>query len=177
MCINTSIACSSSKVFIFSVGYVLMSSCITIFFSKPKIDNINQVSFFTKSHQKIIWFDISMNEIFGMNIFYSTYLWRELVRFGINEYVISYCLIPSIRPSLCPSVRPTICPSVHPPSVHPSIDPSVHLFTIHSSIYLCIHLFTNWSASSNTVLRVNLREQKLNKSSKLGPSNSITKTL
>jgi len=36
---------------------------------------------------------------------------------------------------------------------------------------------TIWSASSRTVLRLNFREQKLNRSSRLGPSSSITITL
>lgn len=40
-----------------------------------------------------------------------------------------------------------------------------------------IHSLTIWSASSRTVLRLNLREQKLKRSSKLGPSSSITITL
>ena len=35
----------------------------------------------------------------------------------------------------------------------------------------------NWSASNKTVFKLNLREQKLNKSSRLGPSSSITITL
>ena len=35
----------------------------------------------------------------------------------------------------------------------------------------------SWSANNNTVLRLNLREQKLNRSSRLGPSSSITITL
>lgn len=36
---------------------------------------------------------------------------------------------------------------------------------------------TIWSASSSTVLRLNLREQKLKRSSRLGPSSSMTITL
>lgn len=36
---------------------------------------------------------------------------------------------------------------------------------------------TIWSARSRTVLRLNLREQKLKRSSRLGPKSSITITL
>ena len=36
---------------------------------------------------------------------------------------------------------------------------------------------TIWSARSSTVLRLNLREQKLKRSSRLGPSSSMTITL
>jgi hypothetical protein len=36
---------------------------------------------------------------------------------------------------------------------------------------------TNWSASMSTVFRLNFRLQKLKRSSKLGPSRSMTMTL
>ena len=38
-------------------------------------------------------------------------------------------------------------------------------------------VLTSWSANSSTVLRLNLRPQKLKRSSRLGPSSSITSTL
>lgn len=38
-------------------------------------------------------------------------------------------------------------------------------------------VLTIWSARSSTVLRLNLREQKLKRSSRLGPSSSMTMTL
>jgi len=43
-------------------------------------------------------------------------------------------------------------------------------------VYTC-DVITIWSANSRTVLRVNFLEQKLNRSSKLGPRSSITMTL
>lgn len=51
--------------------------------------------------------------------------------------------------------------------------------------FVCLSLFprlffpllTNWSASSKTVLRLNFLEQKLKRSSRLGPRSSITITL
>lgn len=50
--------------------------------------------------------------------------------------------------------------------ISPRSDPSLHK-----------NALTIWSASSRTVLRLNFLEQKLKRSSRLGPSSSITITL
>ena len=44
-------------------------------------------------------------------------------------------------------------------------------------IYITDHVILTWSANISTVFIVKRREQKLNKSSKLGPSKSMTRTL
>ena len=53
------------------------------------------------------------------------------------------------------------------------------LMSLWMKFLLCMYsiLLISWSASSNTVFKLNLLEQKLNKSSKEGPSSSMTITL
>ena len=49
---------------------MLMCSGISVLFGKSKVNNVNQVSFLSQSHQKIVRFHITMNEIFGVDVLY-----------------------------------------------------------------------------------------------------------
>jgi hypothetical protein len=53
------------------------------------------------------------------------------------------------------------------------------LMSLWMKLLLCMYsiLEMSWSASRSTVFRLNLREQKLKRSSKLGPNSSMTITL
>ena len=48
-----------------------MSPWISVFFGKSKVNNIHQTALLSKSHQKIVWFDVPMYEVFTMHILYS----------------------------------------------------------------------------------------------------------
>ena len=89
MCINTSISCGPSEVFVFPVWYVLMRPSISVLLGQTKVDNIDEVSFLAKAHQEIIWLHIAMNEIFAVDVFYSTYLWKKCRRMKIKT--TGYC--------------------------------------------------------------------------------------
>lgn len=85
MCVNAGISCSPCEILIFSVWNMLMSSGISVFFGKSKVNNIHQIAFLSQSHQKVVWFHVSMDEIFGVYVFYSTNLNLKMsVQFGIT---------------------------------------------------------------------------------------------
>lgn len=54
---------------------MLMSAAVSEFFSQPKIYNVYHVPFLTQTHQEIIGFDVSMNEVTAMDVVYPTDLW------------------------------------------------------------------------------------------------------
>ena len=79
MCINTGISCCASEILVFPVWYVLMRPCISILLGQTKVDDIDEISFFAEAHQKVVRLDITMNEIFAVDIFNSAYLWMKAV--------------------------------------------------------------------------------------------------
>ena len=61
MGINTSVPCSSCKIFTISEGNVLANGTL-VTFSETKIDDINGIfSSFCTSNQKVVWLDVSMD--------------------------------------------------------------------------------------------------------------------
>ena len=95
MSVNGSVSGSASKILVLSVGNVGISPGISVFFGQAKVNDINKVPSFpcnqqhkltpvsklysiylfklTKTHEKVVWFDISVNEVFRMDIFNSAY--------------------------------------------------------------------------------------------------------
>jgi uncharacterized protein YuzE len=69
MGVNGGVSRGSSQIFMLTIPNMLMGSRITIFFGESKINDINEIFTLAKANQEIIWFDIAMNEIFGVDIF------------------------------------------------------------------------------------------------------------
>lgn len=69
MCIDTGISCSSCEILVFSIGDVLMCASVPVFLGQTKVYHIHKVAFFAKSHEKVIRFDISMNEVLRVDVF------------------------------------------------------------------------------------------------------------
>ena len=74
MSINTGISSCACKIFIFSVWNVLVSLLISILFSQAKVNDVHKIPFLPKTHQKVVWFDITMDEVLRVNIFQSANL-------------------------------------------------------------------------------------------------------
>ena len=79
MCINTSISCRSSEIFVFPVWYMLMGPSISVLLCQTKVNDVDKISFLAEAHQEIVWLHITMNEILAVHIFYSAYLWMKKV--------------------------------------------------------------------------------------------------
>ena len=66
-----SISGSTSQRLIITVSQVFLCGFIIIFLSQTHIDYVDNPALLMEAHQEIIWFDISMNEIFLMHQFKS----------------------------------------------------------------------------------------------------------
>ena len=55
------------EAFIFLVRYVVIRDLVSVSFCQAKVDNVNHVAAFLQSHQKVVRFDVAMNEIFAKN--------------------------------------------------------------------------------------------------------------
>lgn len=69
MCIYTSISCSACQVFVLSVWNVLLTSTVAELFRQTKVNDVELVTTFTDPHEKVVRFDVPMDEILVMEIF------------------------------------------------------------------------------------------------------------
>lgn len=79
--VDAGVTSSSCKIFVFSIWYVLMCTCISVFFGKTKVYEIHQISFLSQTHQEVVWFYIPMNKILWVNVFDSAYLQNTKIAF------------------------------------------------------------------------------------------------
>jgi hypothetical protein len=69
MGINTGIASSSCQVLVLPVGNVQMALGVTVLLGKTKVDDVHLVATLADTHQEVIGFDITVNEVLGMDVF------------------------------------------------------------------------------------------------------------
>jgi len=77
--VDTGISCCSRQVLVLTVWNVLMCPCVTILLSKPKVYYIHKVALFAKTHQEVVWFNISVYQVLGMNVLHTTYLQPQYI--------------------------------------------------------------------------------------------------
>ena len=159
MCVYGGVAGGASQVLVLAVGDVLMCAGVTVFLGQAEVDDVDQVALLAQSHQEIVRLHISVDEVLGVDVFNAADLkgGGESMRGSIDLDSNNILDTIGINPALCCDVS-----------------------SLQSPLPLCVSstlALTIWSASSRTVLRLNFREQKLNRSSRLGPNNSITITL
>lgn len=65
MCINGHISCCSSKALVFSVRYMFLGFRINVLLGQSKVYYVDDVFFLISlpANEKILWLDISINEI------------------------------------------------------------------------------------------------------------------
>jgi len=51
-----------------------MCPCISVFLGQPKVYYVHKVALFAETHQKVVWLNISMYQVLGMNVLHTTYL-------------------------------------------------------------------------------------------------------
>jgi hypothetical protein len=68
MRIDAGISSRSSQVLILPIRNMQVCLWIPVLLCQPKINNIHLIGTFSQTHQEIVGFDVSMDEIFGMNI-------------------------------------------------------------------------------------------------------------
>ena len=62
MSVDGGVSRCSSEVLVFSVRNMLVSLGITVSFCKSEINNVDLISFLSKSHQEVVGFDVTMND-------------------------------------------------------------------------------------------------------------------
>lgn len=69
MSIDRGISCGTGQIFVLSVRNMEVSFWVAIFFRKSEIDHIDLIATLANAHEKVIGFDIPVNERFGVDIF------------------------------------------------------------------------------------------------------------
>lgn len=69
MGIDGCITGSASQILVLAVRDMQMSLRVTVLLCETKINDIDLVATLADTHQEVVWFDVTMNEIFGMNVF------------------------------------------------------------------------------------------------------------
>jgi len=69
MSIDRSISCGTGQIFVFSVWNVEVCFWVAIFFCKPEINHVNLIATLANTHEKVIRFDIPVDERLGVDIF------------------------------------------------------------------------------------------------------------
>ena len=72
MCVDACISGGASEVLVFSVRDVLMCAGVTVLLGEAKVYDVDQVAFLSQAHEEVVRFDISVDEVLGMNVLNST---------------------------------------------------------------------------------------------------------
>lgn len=161
VCVNGGVAGRASQVLIFAIGDVLVCASIAVFLSQTKVNDVDQVAFLAQPHQKVVGLHISVDEVLGVDVFDPADLEKQ-VRQTLNTQ----------QGGTESAAVPMKDASKHSSATFQPTNKKGERNEGRYSTPLTI-----WSASRRTVFRLNFREQKLNRSSRLGPSSSITITL
>ncbi len=70
MRINTRVPGRSGQILVLLVRNVEMSPRISVLFSESKVNHIDLISAAPKTHEKVVWLDVSVEKVFRMNEFY-----------------------------------------------------------------------------------------------------------
>ena len=60
--------CSSSEVFVFSVGDMLPCSVVPVLLGQSEVDHEQLVAVAPNPHQEIVWFDVPMDEVLVVHV-------------------------------------------------------------------------------------------------------------
>ena len=86
MCVETGIACCPGQVLVVFIRNMLIRFRIAKFFRQTKVNDKHNTTLLAQPHQEIIWFDISMYEVFAMNIFYLRNLENDCIQVNRNGF-------------------------------------------------------------------------------------------
>jgi hypothetical protein len=137
---------------------------VSVFLGQSKVDKIHTIAIASDSHQKIVWFHITMNKFLTVNILQTSNLNSSNQKENNNNNSSVQQENNNNNNKLNILNKKTKW-----------IDQFLRVKILKKLWWR--EISTSWSASMRTVLRLNLRLQKLKRSSRLGPNNSITITL
>ena len=68
MSVDGSVTSSASQVLVLSIGDVKVGLRVPVLLGETKIDDINLVATLSNSHQKVVWLDVAVDEIAGVDV-------------------------------------------------------------------------------------------------------------
>lgn len=68
MGIDRGISCGTGQVLVLSVGDVEMGLWVSILLGQTEIDDIDLIASLADAHQEVVWFDVTVNEGFGVDV-------------------------------------------------------------------------------------------------------------
>jgi len=68
MSVDGGVASGTSQVLVLSVGNVKVGLRVPVLLGKTEVDDIDLISALADSHQKVVGFDVTVNEVAGMNV-------------------------------------------------------------------------------------------------------------
>ena len=87
MRIDGRISCRTRHVLVLPVLDVLASARILVLPSQAKIDDVNEFSALSQTHQKVVGLYVAVNQIFAVDVFYAGYLQaKKKVAINIQKY-------------------------------------------------------------------------------------------
>ena len=91
MCVDGSVSCCSSEIFVLAVGNVEMCFGVPILFGEPKVDDVDLIAAFADAHKKVVRFDVAVDKGFSMDILDAGNLHSQLIvprykRIGEGRY-------------------------------------------------------------------------------------------
>ena len=75
MSVDGGVTSGTSQVLVLSVGNVKVGLWVPVLLGKTEVDDINLISTLADSHQKVVGFDVTVDEVAGMNVLDTRNLW------------------------------------------------------------------------------------------------------
>ncbi len=68
MSVDGSVTSSTSQVLVLSVGDVEVGLWVAEFLRETKVNDVDLIAALSNTHQEIVWFDVTMDEVAGVNV-------------------------------------------------------------------------------------------------------------
>ena len=62
--VDTGISCSACEVFVLTIRDMLVCAGISVLFCQTKVYDVHHIALLSKTHQKVVWFHVSVDEVF-----------------------------------------------------------------------------------------------------------------
>ena len=92
--VDAGISCRPREVFVFLVGDVLVRSCVPVLLGESKVDGVDEVALLAETHEEVVGFDVSVDEVLRMDVLDATDLRRDKVLGDGQVLKFKYSILP-----------------------------------------------------------------------------------
>ena len=86
MCVDAGVARRAGEVLVFPVRYVLVCARVAVLLGQAEVDDVDEVALLAEAHEEVVRFDVAVNEVLRMYVFYAADLKNES-QFAMYMYV------------------------------------------------------------------------------------------